>query len=349
MFKDIQYTEIEDKKHHLLIDVRSPNEYHEATIPGAINIPLFDNEERALVGTVYKEKGSDIARELGLEIVSPKIPQLVKQVRQALQPGQVPVFFCWRGGMRSKSMATFYSLIYPEPYRLEGGYRAYRQYIVEEIPKMDLNIPTFVLHGMTGVGKTTLLYKLKELGLSIIDLEGMAHHRGSAFGAIGLEPVNQKTFDSQVYEVLKEIRQARAVVIEAESKRIGKIIVPDNIMNAKEHGHHILITASQPIRIQRILEEYRLDQYKEPFIDGLKRIERKLPTEVRPLLFAAVEKNEFYQAIQLLLEYYYDPRYQFATDQYQGSFFEVNSDNLDHAAREIVQYIENKIAAFSLN
>jgi len=347
MFIDVKFETIENNPNYVFIDVRSKGEFAEATIPGAINIPLFNNEERANVGTIYKQKGTDIAKELGLEIVSPKIPGLVKQVRESLNENQVPLFFCWRGGMRSKSMATFYGLIYNNTYRLEGGYRAYREYISSQIPFMTIKAPTFVLHGMTGVGKTQLLHGLKKQGFSILDLEGLAGHRGSAFGAIGTQPANQKTFDSYLYEVLKEMQTADAVILEAESQRIGKIIVPDQVMSAKENGQHILVNASIHTRVSRILEEYQLDKHKEPFVAGIERIERKLPTEIRPIIRESLEVNDFYTVVQLLLEYYYDPRYQFATDQYSGPFLEVNSNDLDYAIQKIGQYILDKITVES--
>ncbi|MFV9510864.1 tRNA 2-selenouridine(34) synthase MnmH [Tepidibacillus sp. LV47] len=343
MFIDIKYEEIENDPKYLLIDVRSEEEFAEATIPGAINVPLFNNEERAQVGTIYKQKGPKYAKELGMEIVSPKIPSLVKQVREFLKEGQVPLFFCWRGGMRSKAMATFYGLIYEGTFRLEGGYRAYRQYILKRIPLMTIQIPTFVLHGMTGVGKTQLLHRLKEKGFAILDLEGLAGHRGSVFGAIGTHPVNQKTFDSRLYEVLKEIQRADAVILEAESKRIGKIVIPDHIMAAKEKGYHILVSASIETRVNRILQEYQSDKHKELLIAGIERIERRLPTEVRPFIRQGLENNDFYTVVKILLEHYYDPRYQYATNQYEGPFFKVNSDHLENAVEQISQFIHEKI------
>ena len=344
MFRDIAYEEVDLKKDkYLLIDVRSENEYEEATIPGAVNIPLFNNEERALVGTVYKQEGPLNARELGLKIVSPKIPSLVQAVRDNLKEDKYPLFFCWRGGMRSKSMATFYDLVYPKTFRLDGGYRAYREYILEKTASIKINTPAFVLHGMTGVGKTILLHKLKEKGLTVIDLEGLAGHRGSVFGAIGLEPNNQKTFDSNLYELLKVINKQDGFLIEAESKRIGKISVPDNILSAKEQGHHILTHASLPIRIGRILDEYQLDKNKENFVEAYLRIERRLPTEIRTLIRGYLETNDFYHVIELLLTHYYDPKYQFATDQYQGGFYEVSSDDIDEAVNKIQQYMQEVI------
>lgn len=346
MFKDIKFTQINQLDQYLLIDVRSPSEYLEATIPNAVNIPLFDDEERALVGTSYKEQGKVTATYLGLDIVSPKIPKLMKEIEKALKPEQKPIFFCWRGGMRSKTMATLFSLVYPfEVYRLEGGYRGYREYIVEEINSIELKMPTFVLHGMTGVGKTTLLHKLLSKNIPVIDLEGLAGHRGSIFGGIGdVNPVNQKIFDSRMYEVLQEIKTKDAIVLEAESKRIGKVSLPENVITAKENGIHIIVTASMDKRIERIIEEYKPLENKDSLFDAFTRVSRRLPTEIRKEMDTAFSNDDFYTVVKLFLIYYYDPKYQYSTDQYKGPFHEINSDNLETAVDEIIKFINSKIS-----
>lgn len=345
MFKDISYSEIVDRSDFLFIDVRSPNEFEEATIPGAINIPLFNNEERILIGTIYKTESPEKAIEVGLELVSPKIPALIKEIRTSLTNGQKPVFFCWRGGMRSKTVATLYELVYPKHvYRLSGGYRAYREYILEQIANIKIENPTFVLHGMTGVGKTMLLNKLNEYDkkstLSVIDLENLAGHRGSIFGGIGeINPVNQKKFDSRVHQVLINLDKKSAIILEAESKRVGKVLVPDNIMLAKEKGYHILINASIDKRIERIIADYKPNENKDDLYDAFLRIARRLPTEVRHEIDSAFKINDFYTVVKLFLIHYYDPKYQYSSDQYHGEFIEINSDDLDKAVQEIYNYI----------
>lgn len=345
MFKEINYSEVVNKNDFLLIDVRSPNEFEEATIPGAINIPLFNNEERTLIGTIYKTESPEKATEIGLELVSPKIPALIKEIRTSLANGQKPVFFCWRGGMRSKTVSTLYELVYPKHvYRLNGGYRAYREYILEQIANIKIENLTFVLHGMTGVGKTILLNKLsqydKNNNLAVIDLEHLAGHRGSIFGGIGeINPVNQKKFDSRVHQVLINLDKKRAIILEAESKRVGKILVPDNIMNAKEHGYHILVKASIDKRIERIIADYKPGENKDDLYDAFLRISRRLPTEIRHEIDSAFNINDFYTVVKLFLRHYYDPKYQHSTDQYDGEFLEVNSDDLDKAVEEIYNYI----------
>ncbi|MCK9905796.1 tRNA 2-selenouridine(34) synthase MnmH, partial [Frankia sp. Cpl3] len=177
-----------------LIDVRSPGEFARDTIPGAVNIPLFSDRERAQVGIMYKQEGQAAAQWLGMQLVSPKMETLMQSVRQrAEETGEAPVMFCWRGGMRSRAMATFSAFSGLQVGRLIGGYRAYRQHVVKTIEPYQVKAPVYLLHGMTGVGKTELLRRLEEKGYPVLDLERMAGHRGSVFGHIGSgKPANQK-------------------------------------------------------------------------------------------------------------------------------------------------------------
>ncbi len=341
MINELTYSEVEKMDNYLLVDVRSESEYQEATIPEAINVPLFNDEERAHVGTVYKNQGAEKARELGVQIVSPKLPLLIQKIRNALKADQHPIFFCWRGGMRSKSMAIFYDLVYPKVYRLQGGYRGYRNYILEQMSTLTLPMPIFVLHGMTGVGKTMLLHKLEKKGVGIIDLEALAGHRGSVFGSVGeVLPANQKTFDSRLYNVLTKIKSTNALVIEAESKRIGKIIVPDPIMDSKENGHHIWVDTSIDIRIERIIMEYEPHKNTNEIYDSFSKIDKRFPTEIRVDIHTAIKEQDFYTVTKLLLNYYYDSRYQHSTDQFPKDFYKVDSTDLDKATKQIFNYIQ---------
>ncbi len=224
-------------KQPVFIDVRSLGEFAEATIPGAINIPIFSDEERAAIGTIYKNENPEKARELGLEIVSPKLPGLVKAVKEASKSG-TPVLFCWRGGSRSESLCSILRLMKMSGYRLEGGYKAYRQFILEELANYDFPPKLLVLHGFTGGGKTEILHRLAKLGHPVLDLEGLAGHRGSAFGSIGIEDVRgQKQFDALLYNRLEELKDQPYVLMEAESKRIGRVNMPDYLFEQKNNGN----------------------------------------------------------------------------------------------------------------
>ena len=172
------------RKGALLVDVRTPAEFAETTIPGAVNVPIFSNEERARIGTLFKQREKKAARKLGIKLVAPKIPVLMEQVEDAYQghPGPV-IVFCWRGGMRSRAMTSFMSLAGIPTRQLIDGHKGFRRKVLNFFEQPEWP-PVFVLRGLTGVGKTQVLHKLQQQDYPVIDLEGLANHRGSAFGAL---------------------------------------------------------------------------------------------------------------------------------------------------------------------
>src|SRR6056297_2179178 len=205
----ITYQQSLDLESVVYIDTRSPKEFKEATIPQAVNIPIFNNQEREEVGTVYTQQSPKKARMLGIEIVAPKLPRLIKEIKDLSNQYKNTVLFCARGGMRSESIGLVADIAGLDIYKLDKGYKGYRHFIMDQLANYQLQSKLLVLHGNTGVGKTDLLYKLQEAGIPIIDLEKLANHRGSAFGSIGLsEPTNQKYFDSLLWEQLEEINGA---------------------------------------------------------------------------------------------------------------------------------------------
>ena len=174
------------EKGALLVDVRTPAEFAEATIPGAINVPIFSNDERAEVGTLYTQVGKVQARTRGVELVAPKIPALLAAVREAHTQRTGPVIvFCWRGGMRSRALTAFLELAGTPARQLLGGHKAFRRLVLDDL-EAGIWGRVLVLRGMTGVGKTVMLTRLTAEGYPVIDLEGLANHRGSAFGGLGL-------------------------------------------------------------------------------------------------------------------------------------------------------------------
>lgn len=180
MFQDITIEELltlQNKKEIVTIDVRSSSEFEDGTFPGSLNIPIFEDAERAEIGTLYKQVSVQAAKDRGLEIVSAKLPAFVKSFEQIKEPKAV---FCWRGGMRSKTTATVLSLMNIRVYRLTGGIRAYRKWVVSTLEKLgDFKPPAHVILGNTGTGKTAILRSLLGEGYPVLDFEGMAGHRGS--------------------------------------------------------------------------------------------------------------------------------------------------------------------------
>lgn len=337
----------------VFIDVRSPGEYADGTIPGAINIPIFSDEERAEVGTTYKQIDPEKARELGLELVAPKLPEMVKAVKEAAGD-RTPVVFCWRGGSRSESICQILGLMGVKGYRLEGGYKKYRQMILDSFETYDFPPQGIVLHGYTGSGKTEILHRLAELGHPVLDLEGLAGHRGSAFGGIGIAEIrNQKQFDALLYNRLEELKHERFVLMEAESKRIGRVNMPDFLFMKKEKGMPILVNTSLEIRAERIIEEYAREGITAEFMEkcqgSLCAIEKKLVMRIGKEGFTELmdklTEGDLLHVTRVLLAEYYDPMYQHSQDKYSRFVLEVDADDLEQAVREIDQFLRERCTA----
>jgi len=335
-----------------LVDVRSPGEFARESIPGAVNIPLFNNEERARVGTTYKQEGQTAAQWLGMQIVSPKMESIMQAIRQRGEEwGEPPTIFCWRGGMRSRAMATFATFSGLRVRRLQGGYREYRQHVLEVIGPYELRVPVFLLHGMTGVGKTELLRRLEEKGYPVLDLERMAGHRGSVFGHIGKgKPANQKMFDARLFETLRRNQDAAFFVMEAESKRIGNAIMPPFLHDAKHKAVHIQLTAPLEVRVQRIYDEYVVPfSWRPDFAENVERayasIARRIPTGQAALLWAAIAEQDWRTAIASLLVYYYDPRYQNKQSEYVEQLeHHVDTAEMVKAVQQVDAIIEKSLS-----
>lgn len=214
MVKDISVEQAIDFPGGILVDVRSEGEFAEGTIPGAHNICLLNNEERSKVGTEYKQIGPGRAKMTGLELVSPKLAGMVRAYERLSGPDKKVVLFCWRGGLRSQFVAQMLDMAGFDVYRIEGGYKAYRRYVNAYL-NSDLPHRAVVINGLTGVGKTIILRKLAEKGLPVLELEGLAVHRGSVFGKVGLPPSpSQKDFEALIFRDLKKAEPRGIFLVE---------------------------------------------------------------------------------------------------------------------------------------
>lgn len=345
--KIITYAKSITLKNSIYIDVRSSAEYQEATIPGAVNIELLNNHERKVIGTIYKQENQKAARLKGVEIVSPKLPEIINKINELAQTNKNLIIFCARGGLRSKSMAEFAQLAGIEVYLLQGGYKNYRHFIIDQLANYKFKGDLVILHGNTGVGKTYILREMEKLGANIIDLEEIANHRGSVFGSIGLNsPYNQKYFESLLWEELNaKDKQDGFIFIEAESKRIGNSVLPKFFTQKMKSGLNILITAKQEKRITNIYQEYIKDittnqeEFKSQVIESLTTIKRYLiklsgKEYYSDLLFQA-RKGNFRKIITMLFENYYDPMYKSSQKKITNYQLKVDADNIKHAAKKI--------------
>lgn len=344
MITEIKMEELKDLDQPILVDIRSEGEFTEATIPGSINIPLFNNAERAEVGVTYTQNSPSLARELGLRIVSPKLPNIVNKISELAKNGPV-VLFCWRGGMRSKSLATVVDLMGIPVYRLQGGYKAYRSQVVSFF-EHKLPFKVVVLRGNTGVGKTELLRRLRTEGYPAIDLEKLANNRGSVFGAIGLgDPPTQKKFEGLLYEELESLSKFSYIIVECESKRIGRITLPANFFTAMQEGIQILHFDSMENRVQRLLREYAVVPDAIPTIrTALERLIKTLGhvkvQELRDLL----DRGNLEVFTERLLVEYYDKLYAYPNGPSSDYAFSLNYEEPAKALGEVEGYLDVNVA-----
>jgi tRNA 2-selenouridine synthase len=285
---------------HPLIDVRSPAEYERAHIPGAISFPIFTNEERAQVGTTYKQKGKDKAIELGLEIVGPQLAKWVKAVKKIAKNG-VLLVHCWRGGMRSGSMAWLFETAGLEVKVLVGGYKAYRQIVLAEFEK---KIPLLVLGGKTGSGKTEILIEMKKRGVQVIDLEGLAHHRGSAFGHLGLEKQpSSEHFENLLFHELRSLDFKKPIWVEDESRHIGQVFMAEPFYLQVRTSPCLFLDIDAKYRLPHLVQVYA--QYpKVDLLRALEKIKKRLGGQHFQRAVECLENNDFSEVAAITLNYY---------------------------------------------
>jgi len=239
------------------IDVRSPAEFAEDHIPGAVNLPVLDDDERARVGTVYVQQSAFEARKLGAVIASRNIARMVETYAHDKPPEWRPLVYCWRGGQRSRSVAHVLSEVGWRAVQLAGGYRAWRRHVIRELQTLPARFRYRVVCGLTGSGKSRLLAALTAEGAQVLDLEGLARHRGSLLGDLPSDPQpSQKWFESQLYDALTRLDARRTVYVESESKRIGTVQLPDSLLDAMRNSACVRVDTPLPLRIELLKEEY---------------------------------------------------------------------------------------------
>ena len=310
----------------LIIDTRSPSEYNTDHIEGAINLPLLDDQERHEVGIIYKQISREKAIEKGMEVFAPKIPTIYAAVKGHRDKNII--VYCARGGMRSGIIANLLDSIGFTVFKVDQGYKGFRNYMVKQLENYRLKPKVVVLYGLTCTGKTEILRKLP----NSIDLEGLAQHRGSLMGALGMQPHSQKKFENLLLKRLNELQDEDVIFVEGESRRIGDIIIPPFLWKAMCHGKKILITRSIEKRTQAMVDEYF--QHADEIKTIVREFKRVISNKNKGKIQQHIEKKEYTEAAKLILTEYYDPLYKHTLDQMEFSD-EINADNVEEAVSKL--------------
>ncbi|RSL31667.1 tRNA 2-selenouridine(34) synthase MnmH [Salibacterium salarium] len=324
------------------VDVRSPSEFEEYALPGAVNIPLFTDEQRADIGITYKNSGKDKAIQDGLKIVGPKLSEYYERMKEVEEQaeGKKIVVYCWRGGMRSGSFVSTMQMLGLDCEQLQGGIRSFRKEITSLFEEQIQSPKQYVvLAGGTGSAKTDILQDLQSEGYPVIDLEGLANHRGSAFGQIGLKRKSQKQFELDLWQRLMELKNSSYIIIEGESNRIGDVFLPEFIIKGKEKGSRIEIVLPIEQRLSIIMDTYDPWNHHEEIENAVHRIKKKLTADAREEIFHYLESKDYRNVVAALLYYYYDPRYDHAFQQYQQSPTMIESNSTLENYQKVKNYL----------
>ncbi len=327
---------LEQSREGVIIDVRTPSEFSSGHIPGAVNLPIFTDDERAEVGTLYVKEGKDKAVEKGLERVGPKLATFVRQARQ-LSEGKPLFLYCWRGGMRSASMAWLFRTAGFKTYLLEGGYKAYRHSFEQLLSAHSWKL--IVLGGPTGCGKTDILHHLQSTGQQVINLEGLACHKGSAFGSLGeSKQPSTEQFGNELHNCMRKMNPQKPVWCEGESLNIGQVYIPNEFYALMKSGLFIQFELKTGFRLKQILKDYGHFPANE-LIVSFQKLEKRLGREATSNAIEHIMKNELEEAIAIAI-HYYDKGYESSILKQwpQTHTFVANSDKPETNARKLLEF-----------
>jgi len=325
-----------------VIDVRTPLEFAEDHIPGAINCPVLSNEERVTVGTLYTQVSPFEARKVGAALISRNIASHLETCFRDKPKSWKPLVYCWRGGQRSGAMSIVFAQVGWLTHKLEGGYKSYRRHVLEQLDTLPQRFSYRVICGPTGSGKSRLLAALAEAGQpsekrQVLDLEGLAQHRGSVLGNLPCQPQPaQKWFDSLLLQCLQQFDQSRPVYVEAESKKIGSIALPVTLFDAMHASPCLKISVPMEVRVAGLLEDYRhyVDN-PELFIDHLKPLYKFHGAKKMEEWSEMIRGGKLDAMVADLLTLHYDPSYMRAITGHYARLEQaehVTLDDLSHAA-----------------
>lgn len=326
---------LESHKKIKLVDVRTPSEYIKGHIPQAINYPLFDDEERKMIGTAYKKEGKEIAVIKGLKLIGKNLDGFAEGLLN-LSKNEELLFHCWRGGMRSSSVVWLSNLLGKKANVLKGGYKSFRQFIKEYMEITHWKIK--ILGGPTGSKKTILLHKLKESGEQIIDLEELAHHKGSAFGFLGeMEQPSVEQFENNLFFALWNLDAKKTIWIENESKSIGRVYIPDEFWQRMNEAPITYIKFEKVDRLQFLVEEYA--KYgNEALGEAFQKIVKRLGGQHLKMALEFLKEDKYQEAADIALTYY-DKAYSNSLSKQKGKIEKIikaSGQSMNQIIKEII-------------
>ncbi len=301
----------DDQKYDTIIDVRSPSEFDEDHIPGALNYPVLDDKERAKIGTIYKKRSPFEAKIIGSSLIAKNISEHLIQKLKNKNGAWRPLVYCWRGGKRSKALCLIMKEIGWRVNQLEGGYKHYRNDIQKKLRQLSPKLKIVLISGKTGTGKTKLLHQIKSNNGQILDLEGIARHKGSLLGRdLENNQPSQKLFESLLYNALKSINLKKNIYLEAESSKIGNLHIPQPLWKKMLISNKINIETTLESRVKFLLNDYKYAQldnnFFKPLMAGLKqRLPKKIINDWKHL----IKNKDWRQLTESLLKNHYDPAY----------------------------------------
>lgn len=318
LFKTANLTQLDDFDE--IIDVRTPAEFADDHIPGAINCPVLSNEERVTVGTLYKQVSPFEARKVGAALISRNIANHLETHFKDKPKSWKPLIYCWRGGQRSGAMSIILAQVGWAAHKLEGGYKTYRRDVLDKLETLPARFDFRIICGPTGSGKSRLLEALTAKGAQVLDLEGLANHRGSVLGSFPSQAQpSPKSFETALVQAMSKLDPARPVFIEAESSKIGRLTVPAPLITAMHNSACVQLDTSREARIALLMEEY------QHFVDDPETLIRKIEI-LKPFHGAKrideweglIRTGQFDALVDALLALHYDPGYQRALNNHYG-------------------------------
>lgn len=331
-----------------IIDVRTPKEFADDHLPGAINAPVLSNEERVLVGTMYKQESAYKATRVGAALVARNIAHHLETQFADRPKKWRPLIYCWRGGKRSGSMANWFNLIGWHASQLDGGYKAWRSRVVQELKVLPPKFRFIVLAGPTGSGKTRLLNALQQTGAQTLDLEAIACHRGSLLGGLpDCEQPSQRAFETGLYQALSQFDARRPVFVEAESRRIGHLDLPTELLDALHQGQCVRVQAAMKSRIGFLLQDYQhLFDQPDAFKQKLTCLTQLQGHKTIAQWKQFIDRDERANLFLALVEKHYDPAYRRSSNKHfnltQALVFDYDplAPNGIEQAQQLIQQVD---------